>query len=119
MQYNKNEIQKTNDKKILRKVKKQWVVVSLASFAFLGGTSLALMSHGVSAHADDTTKNNTEVVQPNNNRQSSNQQSDDNKQTASNNDQQNQNDAKKILDFVQMLLLINYKFNDDLEKDSE
>lgn len=31
----------------------------------------------------------------------------------------NQNDAKKILDFVQMLLLINYKFNDDLEKDSE
>ncbi|GAT90337.1 DUF5776 domain-containing protein [Apilactobacillus kunkeei] len=95
MQYNKNEFQKTNDKKILRKVKKQWVVVSLASFAFLGGTSLALMSQGVSAHADDTTKNNTEVVQPNNNQQSSNQQSDDNKQTASNNDQQNQNDANK------------------------
>lgn len=31
----------------------------------------------------------------------------------------NKTDAKKILDFVQMLLLINYKFNDDLEKDSE
>lgn len=31
----------------------------------------------------------------------------------------NKIDAKKILDFVQMLLLINYKFNDDLENDSE
>lgn len=31
----------------------------------------------------------------------------------------NKTDAKKILDFIQMLLLINYKFNDDLEKDSE
>ncbi|TMT00400.1 hypothetical protein FD688_04300 [Apilactobacillus kunkeei] len=52
MQYNKHEFQKTNDKKILRKVKSQWVVVSLASFAFLGGTSLALMSQGVKASAD-------------------------------------------------------------------
>ncbi|CAI2561859.1 hypothetical protein AKUH3B101J_02110 [Apilactobacillus kunkeei] len=95
MQYNKNEIQKTNDKKILRKVKKQWVVVSLASFAFLGGTSLALMSHGVSAYADDNGKN-TSVVQTNKNQQSSTNKSDDNNQNASSNDQQNQinpNDA--------------------------
>lgn len=95
MQYNKNEIQKTNDKKILRKVKKQWVVVSLASFAFLGGTSLALMSHGVSAYADDNGKN-TSVFQTNKNQQSSTNKSDDNNQNASSNDQQNQinqNDA--------------------------
>lgn len=52
MQYNKNEIQKTNDKKVLRKVKKQWVVVSLSSFVLLGATSFALMSHDVKASAD-------------------------------------------------------------------
>ncbi|KOY79688.1 DUF5776 domain-containing protein [Apilactobacillus kunkeei] len=63
MQYNKNEIQKTNDKKILRKVKKQWVVVSLSSFALLGATSLALMSQGVKASADTTSTNQSTHVQ--------------------------------------------------------
>lgn len=39
MKYNKRFLQKTDDKKHLRKVKKNWVVVSMASFAFLGGRS--------------------------------------------------------------------------------
>ncbi|MCK8611417.1 DUF5776 domain-containing protein [Apilactobacillus nanyangensis] len=65
MQYNKNEIQKTNDKKILRKVKKQWVVVSLSSFALLGATSLALMSHDVKASAQDNPDTHVSSVNQN------------------------------------------------------
>ncbi|CAI2563010.1 hypothetical protein AKUH4B402J_02260 [Apilactobacillus kunkeei] len=65
MQYNKNEIQKTNDKKILRKVKKQWVVVSLSSFALLGATSLALMSHDVKASAHDNPDTHVSSVNQN------------------------------------------------------
>ncbi|MEJ6347690.1 hypothetical protein R4Y45_00240 [Holzapfeliella sp. He02] len=38
--YNKNKIQKTNEKKIMKKVKKQWVVASLATFALIGGAAL-------------------------------------------------------------------------------
>ncbi len=89
MQYNKNEFQKTNDKKILRKVKKQWVVVSLSSFAFLGATSMALMSHGVIANADtDDNGTKTEVVQQNTtNQSSSNQSSDSDQHNNSNADQ--------------------------------
>ncbi|WP_010691088.1 KxYKxGKxW signal peptide domain-containing protein [Fructobacillus fructosus] len=40
MKYNKRFLQKTDDKKHLRKVKKNWVVVSMASFAFLGGAAV-------------------------------------------------------------------------------
>ncbi|TPR19081.1 DUF5776 domain-containing protein [Apilactobacillus timberlakei] len=57
MQYNKNEFRKTNDKKIMKKVKKQWVVVSIASLAVLGGfavsgtLSMNQSSSSVVAHA--------------------------------------------------------------------
>ncbi|TPR22255.1 hypothetical protein DY102_06785 [Apilactobacillus timberlakei] len=37
MQYNKNQFNKVNDKKVMKKVKKQWVVVSVATLALLGG----------------------------------------------------------------------------------
>ncbi|TPR43654.1 hypothetical protein DY124_04965 [Apilactobacillus micheneri] len=58
MQYNKQQFNKVNDKKIMKKVKKQWVVVSIASLAVLGGFAVSgtlNMSQPASlvvAHAD-------------------------------------------------------------------
>ncbi|CAI2563121.1 hypothetical protein AKUA2003_02190 [Apilactobacillus kunkeei] len=52
MQYNKNQFMKSNDKKIMKKVKKQWVVVSIATLAFLGAAAYTATSTPVSAHAD-------------------------------------------------------------------
>ncbi|TMT00402.1 hypothetical protein FD688_04310 [Apilactobacillus kunkeei] len=52
MQYNKNEFMKSNDKKIMKKVKKQWVVVSIATLAFLGASAYGMMNTNVSASAD-------------------------------------------------------------------
>ncbi|WP_413627854.1 hypothetical protein R4B61_01325 [Fructilactobacillus vespulae] len=51
MLYNKNKFQKENDKKVLRKVKKQWVTVSLATFMLLGGASFTVGSTTVNADA--------------------------------------------------------------------
>lgn len=42
MKYNKHFLNKVDDKKHLRKVKKQWVVVSMASFALVTGGGLAV-----------------------------------------------------------------------------
>ncbi|TPR50385.1 hypothetical protein DY037_00080 [Apilactobacillus micheneri] len=59
MQYNKQQFNKVNDKKIMKKVKKQWVVVSVASLAVLGGfavsgtLSLNHPANAIVAHADD------------------------------------------------------------------
>ncbi|MGX4763091.1 hypothetical protein [Holzapfeliella sp. JNUCC 72] len=44
--YNKNKIQKTNEKKIMKKVKKQWVVASLATFALLGAGAISTVQTG-------------------------------------------------------------------------
>ena len=52
MQYNKRQFNKVNDKKVMKKVKKQWIVVSLATLAFLGGSAYMMSSTRV-AHADD------------------------------------------------------------------
>ncbi|WP_105957279.1 DUF5776 domain-containing protein [Apilactobacillus quenuiae] len=41
MQYNKNQFNKVNDKKVMRKVKKQWVVASVATLAVLGGFAVS------------------------------------------------------------------------------
>lgn len=49
MLYNKSQLNKTSDKKLMRKVKSKWVVVSTAAFA-AGGFALA--SQGADAHAD-------------------------------------------------------------------
>lgn len=46
--YNKRQLLKSNDKKILHKVKKRWVVISLAMFMMLGGAGLAT-NHSVHA----------------------------------------------------------------------
>ncbi|TPR19082.1 DUF5776 domain-containing protein [Apilactobacillus timberlakei] len=57
MQYNKQQFNKVNDKKIMKKVKKQWVVVSVASLAVLGGFAVSgtlnMNQPSVIAHADE------------------------------------------------------------------
>ncbi|CAI2668448.1 hypothetical protein AKUH4B503X_02110 [Apilactobacillus kunkeei] len=52
MQYNKQQFNKVKDKKVMKKVKKQWVVVSVATLAFLGTTAYTM--GGTEAHADGT-----------------------------------------------------------------
>lgn len=52
MLYNHNQLNKQNEKKTLRKVKKQWIVVSLASFAFIG--SMYGLTTNFSVQADQT-----------------------------------------------------------------
>ncbi|WP_157945037.1 hypothetical protein, partial [Apilactobacillus quenuiae] len=41
MQYNKKQFKKINDKKIMKKVKKNWVVLSVSSLAILGGFTVS------------------------------------------------------------------------------
>ncbi|KPN80589.1 hypothetical protein RZ56_01240 [Apilactobacillus kunkeei] len=50
MQYNKQQFNKVKDKKVMKKVKKQWVIVSVATLAFLGTTAYTMS--GNKAHAD-------------------------------------------------------------------
>ncbi|MBV0915489.1 hypothetical protein KTJ72_06310, partial [Apilactobacillus sp. HBW1] len=53
MQYNKNKFNKVNDKKVMKKVKKQWVVVSVATLALFGASAYGMTStSSVVAHAD-------------------------------------------------------------------
>ena len=53
MKYNKAFLKKTDDRKHLRKVKKNWVVVSVASFAFLGGAAF-VQSNSFASAAEET-----------------------------------------------------------------
>ncbi|TPR13086.1 DUF5776 domain-containing protein [Apilactobacillus timberlakei] len=54
MQYNKRDIKKINDKKMMRKVKKQWVVLSVAAFAALGASAFEMLNPNETiVHADD------------------------------------------------------------------
>lgn len=62
LKYNKRKIRKLNDKKILKKVKKNWVVVSVSSFALFGAASLTLMTNQVDAHADGTSNGQAATV---------------------------------------------------------
>ncbi|MGX4645404.1 pectate lyase-like adhesive domain-containing protein [Holzapfeliella sp. JNUCC 80] len=69
--YNKNKIQKTNEKKIMKKVKKQWVVASLVTFALLGGGVVtSVQSTSQQVMADDVISGNN---QPASNGNSENQ----------------------------------------------
>ncbi|KPN83818.1 hypothetical protein RZ77_06650 [Apilactobacillus kunkeei] len=66
MQYNKQQFNKVKDKKVMKKVKKQWVVVSVATLAFLGTTAYTM--GGTEAHADGTsggTTNNSNTTNGN------------------------------------------------------
>ncbi|TPR47581.1 hypothetical protein DY125_04960 [Apilactobacillus micheneri] len=58
MQYNKRDIKKINDKKMMRKVKKQWVVVSVAAFAALGSSALYMFGSNNKAYASTKTEAN-------------------------------------------------------------
>ncbi|MGL5899438.1 MAG: mucin-binding protein, partial [Lactobacillaceae bacterium] len=51
MLYNKNSLTKNNDKKVLRKVKKNWIVVSFATFAVVGST--LIFNDNVNAKASE------------------------------------------------------------------
>lgn len=46
----------------MKKVKKNWVVVSISSFAFFGATGFTLMNGGVNAHADYAQNSSAVVV---------------------------------------------------------
>ncbi|GAA6114426.1 KxYKxGKxW signal peptide domain-containing protein [Apilactobacillus apinorum] len=54
----KKDLKKNNEKKILRKVKKNWVVMAVATFAITGSASV-IGTHSVTAAASDTAQNNT------------------------------------------------------------
>lgn len=56
MKYNKLQINKVGEKKVLRKVKKNWVVMSLASFALVGGMAMSSMTTASTASADEATQ---------------------------------------------------------------
>ncbi|MFC7280448.1 mucin-binding protein [Apilactobacillus apinorum] len=63
--YNKKNVQKNYDKKILRKAKKNWVIISVASFAFIGvATVFQFSAISASANANDNV-----VTKVNNNQQ--------------------------------------------------
>ncbi|WP_413628051.1 MucBP domain-containing protein [Fructilactobacillus vespulae] len=59
MLYNKKQINKTNEKKVLRKVKKNWVVVSAATFMFFG--SLISFSTEQKVSASDSNPSTSQV----------------------------------------------------------
>ncbi|CAK1235398.1 hypothetical protein R55210_AODCCCNP_00563 [Fructobacillus fructosus] len=54
MNYNKLNVEKNNTKKVLHKVKKNWVIISLASFTVLGAGSFA--SDATISASSETTK---------------------------------------------------------------
>ncbi|WP_010690611.1 cell surface protein [Fructobacillus fructosus] len=57
MIYNKRQLTKENNKKVMKKVKKQWVVVSIAAFALLGAGYSGIADN--TAHASDASQTNT------------------------------------------------------------
>ncbi|WP_105957270.1 DUF5776 domain-containing protein [Apilactobacillus quenuiae] len=63
--YNKNEFNKINDKKVLHKVKKQWITISVSMFAALGAAGITIYN---SPNAEaDTVNTNQETITNNDN----------------------------------------------------
>lgn len=62
MLYNRNKLNKNNDRKILRKVKKNWIVVSLATFAFIGGSYVVSGNVNAKASVNEVSVQNTNSV---------------------------------------------------------
>ncbi|MCK8607134.1 beta strand repeat-containing protein [Apilactobacillus ozensis] len=55
MLFNKNKVEKVNDKKVLKKVKKQWVTVSVATLAMLGAAGVSTVSSSnIVVHANES-----------------------------------------------------------------
>lgn len=86
MQYNKQQFNKINDKKIMKKVKKQWVVVSIATLAFLGASAFGMVNT-TSAKAAENAPAETQ-----------NSDNSDNKSQKVNQDKQDDNDSTKSSD---------------------
>ncbi|WP_413627950.1 MucBP domain-containing protein [Fructilactobacillus vespulae] len=63
MLYNRNQINKITDKKIMKKVKSQWVVVSLATFMLLGGAGFTITTNNVKADTANN-QNSSEQATP-------------------------------------------------------
>ncbi|MCK8625221.1 KxYKxGKxW signal peptide domain-containing protein, partial [Apilactobacillus sp. M161] len=61
MIFNKNKINKSNEQKFLHKVKKQWVVISISTFMFLGSAIFVANSPKVMADTNSVSANNISV----------------------------------------------------------
>ncbi|GLB47290.1 hypothetical protein WR164_12690 [Philodulcilactobacillus myokoensis] len=92
MDYNKKELNKVNDKKLLHKVKKQWVIISLSLFLAIGASGVMINnSNPIEVHADESTSAASKGSSSNNN-QSSNRESQSNQ---NNSNVLNQNNVAK------------------------
>lgn len=61
MMYNHQQFSKENEKKVLRKVKKNWVVMSVASFALIGGLAFASDNNMLGQVSADDDSQTTQV----------------------------------------------------------
>ena len=91
MKYNKNEFVKTNDHKIMHKVKKQWVVISLAALMLIGG---GVAMTNVSANAANNESNSPKAVDNVSNNKQSSSSSQTNGETTTYSNPQSKNNVK-------------------------
>ncbi|CAI2556469.1 hypothetical protein AKUG0417_01300 [Apilactobacillus kunkeei] len=67
MLYNHRQFRKNSDKKIMRKVKKNWIVLSVASFALIGASAVIESNQNISFASETQVAANTNTNQNNNN----------------------------------------------------
>ncbi|MCX8743779.1 DUF1542 domain-containing protein [Lactobacillus sp. B3795] len=88
MLYNHKQFRKNSDKKIMRKVKKNWVVLSVASFSLIGAAAVMQSNQNVAFASETQVSANTTTDQDNNKDNNSNNSTIDNQK----------NEAKAQLD---------------------
>ncbi|KPN83323.1 hypothetical protein RZ76_13940 [Apilactobacillus kunkeei] len=71
MLYNHKQFRKNSDKKIMRKVKKNWVVLSVASFALIGAATVMESNQNVAFASETQVSSNTTDNQNNSNNNNS------------------------------------------------
>ncbi|CAI2556208.1 hypothetical protein AKUH1B104J_01280 [Apilactobacillus kunkeei] len=76
MLYNHRQFRKNSDKKIMRKVKKNWIVLSVASFALIGASAVIESNQNISFASETQVAANTNTNQNNNNSTIDNQKKD-------------------------------------------
>ncbi|MCK8626509.1 DUF1542 domain-containing protein [Apilactobacillus kunkeei] len=74
MLYNHKQFRKNSDKKIMRKVKKNWVVLSVASFALIGSAAVIQSNQNVVFASETQVSSNSTTNQNNNNNSTINNQ---------------------------------------------
>ncbi|MBC6388528.1 DUF1542 domain-containing protein [Lactobacillus kunkeei] len=67
MLYNHKQFRKNSDKKIMRKVKKNWVVLSVASFSLIGAAAVMQSNQNVAFASETQVSSNSTTNQNNNN----------------------------------------------------